>query len=173
MAIKCGERLYEVTAEDRLWLLRAVAREGAVREQVAQTLINGFAFHHAHRHMPTLTKWIRAYAQPVNPRWFPDGDLHLKWEALGKDSKLAAKLRIKHSSATSFTGPVIAAVDRALTLGPVDIDPRCTDYAAAWIDASKRMTALTPPVKGVNRLWMRHATKTMPSAATWTGYEII
>lgn len=42
-AILCGRRVYEVTPEDRLWLLRAVHAEGRVERQVAQTLINLFA----------------------------------------------------------------------------------------------------------------------------------
>ena len=35
---------YRVTPADRLWLLRAVAREGEPRARVAQTLVNRFVW---------------------------------------------------------------------------------------------------------------------------------
>ena len=67
---------YIITEEDRLWLLRAVNFEGAPQRAVAWTLIQRFAW--IFPTYSTLSDFIQAYAQPVNPRWFPDGDLFLK-----------------------------------------------------------------------------------------------
>lgn len=162
----CGKNRYTVTETDRLWLLRAVAQEGAVSEQVAQTLVNCFAYLHSRKPamMPTLTKLIRSYAQPVNPRWFPDGDLHLRWLERGKDTPEKAAKRPVYSSATNFAPAVVSAMHKALTKGPVDIPASCTDYAAAWIDASNKYHPLTPAVKGRNRLWTRDG--------KWQGYKV-
>jgi len=166
-----GECRYEATDEDRLWLLRAVAREGRVHRQVAQTLVNGFAWGHARKpkSIPTLTWWVQAYAQPVNPRWFPDGKIFQRWHA--KDPKkypLGAAMRRRdiYSVETRFEKPIVEAVERALTEGPVDIPANATDYAAAWIDATRKgQTPLTAPKKGYNRLWTR--------APEWDGYAVV
>lgn len=167
--IVCGEHRYQVTTEDRLWLLRAVQVEGHVEEQVAQVLVNCFAFLHARSPgmFRTLTGLVRSYAQPVNPRWFPDGDLFEKWHArdAAKYSLIAAaRRRDMHSKRNTFDQRVTASVTRALTLGPVDIPRNATDYAAAWIDASRKYQPITAPQRGVNRLWTR--------AAEWHGYRL-
>lgn len=168
--ILCGDREYVVTDEDVLWLKRAVLREGAVMAQVAQCLVNGFAAFHSTKpkSTPTLTWWVRAYAQPVNPRWFPEGKIFQKWHA--RDPKryplaVAKKRRDVYSTKMHFNQDTLDAVERALTEGPVDIPPNATDYAASWIDSSRRMTALTKPRKGVNRLWTRKP--------GWGGYQVV
>jgi hypothetical protein len=156
---------YEVTEDDILWLTRAVEKEGAVARQVAQTLVNCFC--RESKKYATLTRFVRAYAQPINPRWFPEGDLFQLWH--GRDAKkyplAAAKLRRDvHSTKTDFSEVTVVAVARALLVGPKDIAPHTTDYAASWIDASKKYVALTEPQKGVNRLWSRDV--------RWRGYSI-
>ena len=65
---------YKVSATDKLWLLRAVQAESNKpddRRRVAQTLLNRFVFLKASGSTAysTLTDFIRAYAQPVNPTW--------------------------------------------------------------------------------------------------------
>lgn len=65
---------YSATDADALTLARAVAREGRPYDAVAWTLVQRFAW--LWPKYPTLAELVRAYAQPVNPRWFPDGDLH-------------------------------------------------------------------------------------------------
>lgn len=65
---------YVLSNEDYLTLLRAVEFEGEPRDAVAWTLLQRFAF--IYPQYDTLTKFIQAYAQPINPRWFPTGDLH-------------------------------------------------------------------------------------------------
>lgn len=165
--IVCGTRTYDVTHADKLWLLRAVQCEGRVERQVAQTLVNLFALLYSRKAAPSLTELVRSYAQPVNPEWFPEGKMFLRWHAINPSVyKLADATRREklHSTRLVFRSDVMEAVDRALALGPKDIQSNCTDYAASWIDASKKYAALTPPERGVNRLWTRDA--------SWTGYSI-
>lgn len=168
--IRCGTRLYTVTPDDRLWLLRAVQCEGNEETQVAQVLVNCFAYLHANKpkSCASLTWLVRSYAQPVNPTWFPGGSNFERWHA--KDPAkypLAAAVRRRdvHSKLSAFRPDVVDAVDRALHEGPLDIPANATDYAASWIDASKKYKPLTAPKKGVNRLWTR--------AAQWQGYEVV
>jgi len=66
---------YEITEEDRLNLLRGVAREGKPYTTVAWTLIQRFVY--LYPKFSTLSSIVTAYAQPINPRWLPYGDLHL------------------------------------------------------------------------------------------------
>ncbi len=68
--------LYALTPEDRLWWVRAIWREGAPQIAVGHTLLQRFAYLYStggpHR---TLTAFLRAYCQPINPAWFPNGKL--------------------------------------------------------------------------------------------------
>lgn len=158
-----------MTAEDRLWLLRAVQVEGPSLAQVSQVLVNCFAYLHSRRPQlcPSLVWLVRSYAQPVNPAWFPEGNIFAKWHArdpVAYPLSAAVRRRDLHSVRTTFDPPVSAAVERALTLGLVDVPKNATDYAAAWIDASHKYKALTAKERGRNRLWTR--------APEWAGYRV-
>lgn len=161
---------YTVTAEDALWLARAVEAEGPVQAQVAATLLNGFCFVRSRGYTKPLTAFVRAYAQPINPRWFAAGDLFLAWLEGKSQSERAAGLKAAerrervHSACVSFSPGTQAAVSAALN-GRAGIPPSATDYAAAYVDASgKGYAPLTAPAAGVNRLWAR------PGADKWAGY---
>ena len=65
---------YEATDTDALVLAQAIAREGRPHNAVAWTLVQRFAL--LFPRYDSLAGLVRAYAQPVNPRWFPDGDKH-------------------------------------------------------------------------------------------------
>lgn len=168
-----GMAPYVVTADDALWLSRAVEAEGPPQPQVAATLINGFCWARATKgYRGSLTTWVRAYAQPVNPRWYPDGDLFQKSiEKLSQPQKIAqiataAKRATTHSTRTSFSAGTKAAVTAALA-GLVKFDPKTTDYAVHSLDASKKgYAALSPAQPGVNRLWAR------PGTQSWPGYVV-
>ena len=165
---------YQVTAEDALWLARAVEAEGPVQSQVAATLVNGFCFMRAHKGFKgSLTTWIRAYAQPCNPRWYAKGDLFLasiagKSEAEQAAGRTQASKREKvHSARNTFTQATQTAVAAALNGIGAAIPPNATDYAAAHINATgKGYTALADAKGGVNRLWYR------PGAQNWAGYIV-
>lgn len=142
-------KAYAPTADDRTWLLRAVQREGQPRRLVAQTLVNRFAWLHSRGHYPTLASFVRAYAQPVNPRWYPEGDLHRaavstiqnkpdlsssqKRDQVAELEKRAAARRDVVAVSSRFDPPVVEAVDRALELGAVDLEPGTVHFAAPTI----------------------------------------
>ena len=163
---------YQVTEEDVLWFLRAVDAEGAIESEVAATLINGFCFTRSQGHKWTLTEFVRAYAQPVNPRWYIEGDLFLKsLETMPPNRWAYARqvaLNREHilSVSRSFSSVAERAVVAALS-GLVKIPKNATDYAAAWVDAHKKeQVPLFAAVAGRNRLWYRKG------AATWKGYTV-
>ncbi len=94
---------YTVTEDDWDTLVRAVAHEGQPYDGVMWSLIQRFIWI-----FPTyssITDFVQAYAQPINPRWFPDGDLHLKYmkrnhrkaERLRDEEKRAAR-RVEYAS---------------------------------------------------------------------------
>ena len=125
------------TEDDRLWLLRAVEAEGPPRSLVAQTLVNRWAWlwdTTPGRYL-TLTDLVRAYAQPVNPAWFPEGKLFE--QSLGKlppEQRLAAAQRAErrrdvHATRTSFSPETVAAVDQAL-FGPLSLPMGALHFAA-------------------------------------------
>lgn len=166
--------LYRVTDEDVLWLLRAVAGEGPVRDEVAGTLVNGFVWARTQSGFPgTLAAWVRAYAQPVSPAWFPDGEKFKAQLAGVSDASQRAKLLAKatarrdvHSKRTSFDSAVRSAVARALD-GVASIPENAIDYAAPELDATRKgYIPLTDATSGRNRLWTR------PAALSWQGYAV-
>ncbi len=152
---------YAPTSQDRLWLLRAVVAEGKPHHDVARTLVNLFMLQRSKGNKQTLSELVRAYAQPVNPRWFADGD---KFRALGAPTKQqleqATSREFVHSMRNKFPDYVVAAVDTALRQGwSSDV----TDYAVATLDASKKgYVARTQPIAGENRFWSRQP--------GWAGY---
>lgn len=167
MQLKFTGGTYNVTPEDRLWLLRAVEAEGPPAAGVAVALVNGFAWATGnHRWVKPLADWVRAYAQPVNPRWYPDGDLYqLSLGGMSEAQQRAALQRAraresKHSTRTEFSAATVAAVNHALS---TNVAHDITDYAAAHVDATKKgYQPRSSAAPGQNRFWTR--------AAGWTGY---
>jgi hypothetical protein len=68
---------YDLTSNDILNLLRATYKEGKQKEAVAYTLLNRFAWIYPSKEYDSLSSFITAYAQPLNPKWFPTGSAHL------------------------------------------------------------------------------------------------
>lgn len=95
---------YEPTEQDALWLARAVEREGPPHKGVAWTLVQRFAWLHPTGTYPTVASLVQAYAQPVNPRWFPDGDKHQQYlttlssQAQVAEANLRAERRREYAS---------------------------------------------------------------------------
>jgi hypothetical protein len=145
-----GARELAVTKDDALWLARAVEAEGEPRRLVAQTLVNRWAWlaDFAPGKYPSLASLVRAYAQPVNPRWFEGGDLYEAHYAQAQQGdpdatppkppatpaqlaalrKKAQLRRDVHSVARSFSKATQDAVAQALR-GPLVIPPGAVDYA--------------------------------------------
>lgn len=79
---------YHLTREDYVVLARALEHEGKPQVAVAWTLLQRFAY--LYPLYKTLASFVRAYAQPINPLWFPDGANHIAWVAqLKAKNKLA------------------------------------------------------------------------------------
>jgi hypothetical protein len=161
-------RLVNFSEEDVLWLCRAVEAEGPVQREVAQCLVNLWALTCSRvKQPPSLTRIVRAYAQPVNPRWYLSGDLHQKWTQVDPvlySSAHAVRREQVHSRLRDFSTSTVDAVHRALERGPLDVPKNATDYAHPRIDASRKYTALTEALKGRNRLWTR--------SRLWEGYFV-
>jgi hypothetical protein len=160
---------YEPTEADRLWLLRAVQAEGAPQLSVARALVNCFCLLRSRkRSVASLEEHVRAYAQPVNPRWFVDGDLFKlslaakQHEARAEAIRTAERREHQHSTRTLFSLQTTDAVELALS---TEYEADVTDYAAYYVDATgKGMVARSGAYAGLNRLWTR--------APGWRGYTV-
>lgn len=139
LATPAGKPL-SFNADDVLWLSRAVEAEGEPRDLVAQTLVNRWAWLRdvSPGRFPRLQDLVRAYAQPVNPAWYPDGAKHAA--AVTKSPEQAAELerraearRDLHSTRTTFSARTLAAVRQALH-GPITLPAGGLHYAAAWVE---------------------------------------
>jgi len=70
------EQRYVLTDADYLDLARALEREGPPKLGVAWTLIQRFGM--LYPLYSSFSTFVRAYAQPINPDWFPTGKRHLQ-----------------------------------------------------------------------------------------------
>jgi hypothetical protein len=105
---------YTVTPTDRDWFIRCLWREGAPAETVGHVLLQRFALLTSQgAKYATLTDFLRAYCQPVNPRWFPGGD---KSEAFIKratnrgDAAAVERERERAKQRVTFASTPIASI---------------------------------------------------------------
>lgn len=145
---------------DRLWLLRAVEAEGPPQDLVAQTLVNRWAWLYdtTPGRYVRLAELVRAYAQPVNPAWFPSGklfqaELAKQTESAKRDGLLrAAKRREEvHATRTQFSPSTVTAVHQAL-FGPLTLPPGALHFAAPSLKAD-HLPVLVPSVKASNVIY--------------------
>lgn len=117
-----GKFTYQVTPQDRLTLIRSVWREGRPQGAVAYTLLQRFTF--LYPKYRNLSTFIQAYSQPINPRWFPKGDLHLAAiKAVKGEKQSIARLEAKAALRPTFASTpeskipprVVNLVDNVLT----------------------------------------------------------
>ena len=117
-----GSHVYQVTPEDRLTLIRAVWREGRPQDAVTFTLLQRFTY--IYPTYRSLTDFIKAYAQPINPRWFPTGDKHLSAIAALKSKKKTSevKAQIAQLETRARVRPVYAATPESeIPKGIIDL----------------------------------------------------
>lgn len=123
--------------DDRLWLLRAVEAEGPPQDLVAQTLVNRWAWlwDTTPGRYTKLSELVRAYAQPVNPAWFPEGGLFKKQLEAAPPAqrpalmKQAERRRDVNATRTQFSPSTVTAVHQAL-YGPLTVPPGALHFAA-------------------------------------------
>jgi len=149
---KSGRSLqYKLTPLDYLDLLRAVDREGPPKLAVTWTLIQRFAM--LHPIYKSLSGFVRAYAQPINPDWFRTGKRHLAAIAASKGNLAAvaaentqAVLR-EQWAAVPFEkiSPDTVKVVNSIFAGVTSPVPAATHYHApitrAGIEAAKKARA--------------------------------
>ena len=158
-------RVLHWTDGDALWLRRAVEREGEPKALVAQALVNRWAMlqdRPAGASYPTLTSFVRAYAQPVNPRWFPAGDLHQaqleahapRGAAHRADMIARAEARRDDYSARKIFRDETNQAARPALEGPVTLPAGVTDYAADSSSARATHGAPYRSQPGENAFWI-------------------
>jgi hypothetical protein len=155
-----GKASYEVTADDRLWLLRAVQAEGAPRVGIARALVNLFVLLRSRGSAvaESLMRLVRAYSQPVNPIWAQGG----RKDSDPSEVSAAERRRAAAAVRVVFDDSVVAAVNAALTS---DYKGDVTDFAAPHVDAtSKGYVRRGAVAQGFNTLWTREP--------GWPGYEL-
>jgi hypothetical protein len=105
---------YTVTPTDREWFIRCLWREGKPAETVGHVLLQRFALlTYAGAKYATLTDFLRAYCQPVNPRWFPGGnksEAFIKRAIARGDTASAAKERDRAKQRVTFASTPISAI---------------------------------------------------------------
>ena len=138
---------YTVTPTDREWFIRCLWREGKPAETVGHVLLQRFALlASTGAKYPTMTSFLRAYCQPVNPRWFPGGDL--TWKAIKRakakgDSAAVkehierAKRRMIYSSTpiSSIRSEFVQLADMILSGSSVSPSPRATHFTMSFAKA--------------------------------------
>lgn len=104
-----GTHFYQVAPGDRLTLIRSVWREGRPQNAVAFTLLQRFTY--IYPSYRSLADFIKAYSQPINPRWFPTGDKHLSTIAAlkAKNQTSEVKAKIAQLEARARRRPIYAA----------------------------------------------------------------
>jgi len=160
---------YRVTPSDRLWLLRAVQAESNKpddRRRVAQTLVNRFVYLRARGSStyPTLTKLVRAYAQPINPLWESKSTEKCRQYPSACTDAMIAKRREARTRSV-FDDSTEEAVEWALTRGMAGFDARSVHYAAPGVGASGKIK-LTADRQGYNTFYA------IDSSQSWKGYGV-
>lgn len=141
-----------LTEEDILWLMRAVVGEGGEPATVIWALASRWAFLRLWRRTingrpaaevyPTFTSFIRAYSQPVSPRWLADGD-----KCRGRRSGACSPARVRRREALQSMPMENIPYDKALPVvrffqGRLPNEyPSVTDFHAARSLAEARAMA--------------------------------
>lgn len=99
---------YILNDEDYLTLLRAVEFEGSPKNAVAWTFLQRFAF--VYPTYTSLDKLIKAYSQPINPAWFPDGNRHKAYvkllEGKGRDKEALEEIKRAEKRISKASTPI-------------------------------------------------------------------
>ena len=143
---------YEISDDDYLNLARAVQFEGKPQNAILWTLLQRFAMLYALGTYKNLSDFVKAYVQPINPKWFPDGVLHKAYLKTLKDAgkKAEADAEIRNAQLrvnkakyplSNLTVTSISTVDNVLSGGITKSpSPESIHY---W--ASRASSGMTQP----------------------------
>jgi len=148
-----GRKLrYNLSLVDIEDFTRAVWREGEPRLAVAHTLLQRFAcLYSGKRPYETFSEFLRAYVQPINPRWFPTGELHKKEVARlvkngktneAKEEQARAARRVEYSTTPMSSIPVayrdlVSQILSGLTRSPVPTAQHFSESKASSTDTQE------------------------------------
>lgn len=147
---------YEISPDDRVWFARCLWREGAPMDKVGWTLLQRFAM--VQKKYSSLTTFLRAYCQPVNPLWLPGGKLSEAAieRALDKNDvteaeaeRKRAQNRVKwvNTPLSEIPRKTIAVVDQILSGNSRSPIPTASDFTMSF--AAKGDTNEAAKAKGV------------------------
>ena len=147
---------YTLTPNDVLNLARALSHEGPPEPMVAWALLQRFADLYKTSYS-SFSKFLQAYVQPINPKWFPLGELHQKelarlartnaGQAAIDAEKARATRRLGYSTQTWESIPQkYREIVHGITAGSIrSPNAAATDYRASM--ATERDTAQTAKAK--------------------------
>lgn len=121
-----------------LWAARMVYGEGYGSGKGAAVLwatVNGYLLRR-HKYASYLI-YIRAFAQPINPKWLPGGSKYKQAQESGNKfnitpNKIARRRRIQNMSWNDLPGPVRNLVTRFAT-GKVPYPPKFASLQRPWV----------------------------------------
>lgn len=126
---------YTLTVDDYTDLLRAVEREGPPKLAVAWCLLQRFGL--LYPLYSSLSRFVKAYAQPINPQWFSNGAAHLAELKRLKDSTLIARENTQASQREGWAKTPLASISSnthavvdSLFAGAPSPVPLASHYAA-------------------------------------------
>lgn len=152
--------IYALTVEDYTDLARAVEREGPPKLAVAWCLLQRFGL--LWPLYPSLSGFVKAYAQPINPKWFSTGAEHLaalkKLDSYGKAKENTAASQREGWAKTpldKISNDTLQTLDAIFAGRPSPV-PAATHYAAP-----------------ITRASVQAATKARADFATKRGYSVV
>lgn len=143
---------YNIDDEDYLNLVRAVFFEGKPQNIILWTLLQRFAMLYSTGAYKNLSDFLKAYVQPINPKWFTNGALHQAYlktlieagkNKEAEDEKRKAQVRVNKSKYPLGNFPVasISTVDNVLSGGiPRSPAPESVHYWASRASGNMSQT---------------------------------
>jgi hypothetical protein len=122
---------YRLTADDLDWASRLLGNEGGSMSADLWTMAQRFVL--LHRSFPTFAAMLRAFSQPINPRWLASGDFCAPGgRYAGTPNCSPDKLaRRAYAQAPSTSYPAKMLIVRAWANGMIaNPVPRATDFRA-------------------------------------------
>ena len=121
----------------KLWLKRMIVGEGGKNCSVRKAnalivaIINRWFLWKGSRKYPTFISMMRAFSQPINPRWMTGGDLARKYIGRIAASKQRLARRAQICAMTKFPRSINDIVDSTMDVGTVNCyDQRISNWAS-------------------------------------------